>query len=118
MQLYTCCPDDGCGASQKALNWLKSHGIEPALEFDGEHHYFEFHVPDDWETARKIEFRWKLAHMTSGVVFCRCERWLDEEATGQCHKFTCRSCGRDYLICRECDALEEWGGCDCGSCEQ
>lgn len=113
MQLYTCCPHDKCGAFQKAIGWLHSQGIEPSIEFDGDNHFFEFEFPEDWDTQRRIDFKWELAHMTHGLIFCRCERWLDENATGQCHKFTCRSCGREYLICQDCDAFDEWEGCDC-----
>ena len=113
MKLYTCCPHETCGAFQMALKWLKSHGIEPALESDEGHHFFEFSVPGDWETQRRIEFNWELANKTSGMVFCRCERWLDEDATGQAGTLICRSCGQEYLFCQECDSVEEWSGCDC-----
>lgn len=115
MQVYTCCPHGTCGAFQGALRWLHSQGIEPSIEFDGDNHFFEFDFPEDWDTRRRIDFKWELAHITHGFIFCRCERWLDEKATGQCHKFTCRSCGREYLFCQDCDAFDEWKGCDCGA---
>lgn len=70
MKLYTCCPHEGCGAFQESLNWLKSWAIEPALEHDGEHHYFEFDYPGDWDTEKRIDFRWELCTKTSGMVFC------------------------------------------------
>ena len=83
MKLYTCCPHEGCGAFQESLNWLKSWGIEPALEYDGEHHYFEFDYPGDWGREKCIEFRWELCLKTSGSVFCRCGLWLDENHEGE-----------------------------------
>lgn len=113
MQLYTCCPNDTCGAFQKAIRWLHSQGIEPSIEFDGEHHFFEFDFPEEWGIERRIDFKWELAHKTHGMIFCRCERWLADDATGQCHKFTCRSCGREYRICQDCNAFNEWEGCGC-----
>lgn len=114
MKLYTCCPKETCNSFQKALNWLTSFGIEPALEFDGEFHFFEFHIPDEWGIDQRIEFKWQLAHRTTGLIFCRCERWLDEAAEGKVGKFVCRSCGREYLFCTDCDAFEQWAGCYCG----
>lgn len=113
MQLYTCCPHDTCGSFQSALNWLKSHGIEPSLEHDGKHHFFDFDVPENWKLEQRIEFRWELAHKTHGLVFCRCGEWLDENKEGQVGKLTCKDCGREYLFCEKCDAFEMWPGCDC-----
>lgn len=114
MQLYTCCPNNTCGAFQTALNWLKSHGIEPALESDGENHFFEFSIPGNWDIQRRIEFKWELANRTSGMIFCRCENWLDEDAVGQVGKLSCRSCGTEYLFCQDCDAMDKFPGCNCG----
>jgi len=113
MKLYTCCPKETCNSFQKALNWLKSFGIEPALEFDGEFHFFEFDFPDEWGINQRIEFKWQLAHRATGLVFCRCERWLDEAAEGQVGKLVCRSCGTEYMFCSYCDAYSQWAGCDC-----
>jgi hypothetical protein len=114
MKLYTCCPHEGCGAFQEALNWLKSWGIEPALEHDGDHHYFEFDFPDDWDTAKRISLKWDLAKKTSGLVFCRCGLWLDENYIGDVLRTQCKDCGREYRFCMACAAVEEWEGCDCG----
>ena len=118
MKLYTCCPHDTCGAFQMALNWLRSQGIEPAIKCDEEHHFFEFNFPGDWDMQRRIEFNWDLANKALGRIFCRCERWLDEDATGQVHKWICRSCGKEYFFCQECDAFDEWSGCDCQRADQ
>jgi hypothetical protein len=115
MKLYTCCPNDTCEAFQRAIDWLYSKGIEPSVECDGEHHFFEFGFPKEWSIERRIDFNWELAHLTAGMVFCRCDRWLDEDAIGQCYKFTCHSCGREYKLCQECNALNEWAGCPCVS---
>jgi len=113
MQLYVCCPHDTCGSFQNALSFLRRFGIEPALEHDGTHHYFEFDLPSEWQTERRIDFRWELAHRVVGLIYCRCERWLEEDEKGQAYKFTCRSCGHTYLFCQECDAFQRWAGCKC-----
>jgi hypothetical protein len=97
------------------LNWLKSWGIDPALKDDGEHHYFEFDCPDDWDKEKRIEFRWQLCEKTSGAVFCRCGLWLDEDHDGEVLGVQCEDCGRKYLFCKECAPVDDWGGCDCGA---
>lgn len=114
MKLYTCCPHEECGAFQNSLNWLESWGIEPALEHDGEHHYFEFEVPDYWDKEKRIEFRWELCKRTSGLVFCRCGLWLDEGYGGEAYSLRCKGCGREYLFCMACQPIDDWDGCECG----
>jgi hypothetical protein len=114
MRVDTCCPHEGCGAFQEALNWLRSWGIEPAIEFNDGHHYFEFDFPDDWEKAQRIEFRWDLCKRTSGTVICRCGLWLDDDYLGEAILARCDDCGREFLFCTSCNPIEEWGGCDCG----
>ena len=81
--------------------------------FDGEFHFFEFDIPDEWGIDQRIGFKWQLAHKVTGLVFCRCERWLDEAAEGQVGRLVCRSCGTEYMFCLYCDAVSEWAGCDC-----
>jgi len=83
------------------------------MEHDGESHYFEFDFPEDWEQAKRIEFRWELCRKTSGMVICRCGLWLDEDYDASFLVTQCSDCGREYLFCKECAPLEAWGGCDC-----
>ena len=69
MQLYVCCPNDDCGTFQSSLAFLKSHGIEPSLLHDGQNHYFEFTIPEEWALQKKIDFNWQIAERTSGKVW-------------------------------------------------
>jgi hypothetical protein len=84
------------------------------LGHDGEGHYFEFDYPGDWDRDKCIEFRWQLCEETSGMVFCRCGVWLDENREGEVFSVQCNDCGQKYLFCKECTPVDEWGGCDCG----
>jgi hypothetical protein len=113
MILNVCCPHDSCGTFQKALNWLKSFGIEPALEHDGEGYYFKFTIPSEWELEKKIDFNWQIANKIEGMVLCRCERWLNVVSYGLVYRHTCKDCGREYMFCTDCNAIDHWEGSYC-----
>ena len=111
MRLYTCCPHEGCGAFQKALRFLHSHGIEPSMDHDGEAHFFEFTYPEDWSKQKKIDFRWEVGKRTSGMVMCRCGLWLDEDHEGRAMRLDCRYCGNSVLLCENCLDMGLFDGC-------
>ena len=88
MRIYTCCPVDGCGAFQATLSWLKSRGIEPAMEFDEQRgHYFRFRLPGRWTKRQRKAFRAELRQRTERVDDAR-------EALCVPLEEVCEGCGR------------------------
>lgn len=65
MKIYTCCPDENCGAFDAAQRWLKSYGLEPSIGKDNHGHYLEFETPKDWTEQQLEEFREELAKRSS-----------------------------------------------------
>ena len=108
-KLYTCCPHDTCGAFQQGLQFLHSHGIEPAILCDDDH-YFEFELPEDWSLDERRQFNSALGQMVSGGEPCfNCLNPMHHEAAER----TCTLCGRKVIICEECfDDDLELCGCD------
>ena len=109
-KLYTCCPHDTCGAFQQGLQFLHSHGMEPAIccDDDGDH-YFEFELPEAWSLGDRRQFNEAIGQMVSGGKPCfNCLNSMHQEAAER----TCKLCGTKVIVCDECfdDDVES---CDC-----
>ena len=109
MRVYTCCPHDGCGAHAETVAFLKSWGVEPALDFDDDvgRHFLEFAVPA-WKQRRP--FVNALFRRSSGGVLCYCGHWHEPDAEGNVFSVRCNSCERSFSVCMAC-AAQGTGGC-------
>lgn len=109
MKLYTCCPVDGCGAHADALNFLKSFGVEPSLQYDDQEqaHFLEFSPPKD---ERLKPFVHALIRRVKGMVLC----YHGHEKPAKVFKVQCQKCRKKFEVCGECP-VEEFSGCPyCG----